>query len=197
MLEVDINKIIPVTEARDNFNKLVEEVTASDSLFVLTTNGKPTAVLVGVHHLEKLTGQSDASVVAKMSDLANNNLGGNMEDQNMAAAPVADDSAIPAAPADTTLAAAPADDVVAAPDLTPAAPVDTQIIPETPVEPVDDPFAASMPVEPEVPATPVAETPVVPAEAPVDAPEMAAAPEMPAQPAEEDGNVLPNIGGQA
>lgn len=58
MLEVEIDKILPVTEARDNFNKLVDEVESSDSLYVLTKNGKPCAVLVGVHHLEKLTGTS-------------------------------------------------------------------------------------------------------------------------------------------
>jgi prevent-host-death family protein len=58
MLEVKIDKILPVTEARDNFNKLVDEVESSDEMYVLTKNGKPCGVLVGVHHLEKLTGTS-------------------------------------------------------------------------------------------------------------------------------------------
>jgi len=56
MLEVDIEKIIPITEARDSFNQIIEGVEASDDLFVVTKNGKPSAIIVGVHHLEKLTG---------------------------------------------------------------------------------------------------------------------------------------------
>jgi prevent-host-death family protein len=56
MLEVDIDKIIPVTEARDNFNQIVDTVDGTDELYVFTKNGKPTAILCGVHHLEKLTG---------------------------------------------------------------------------------------------------------------------------------------------
>ncbi len=58
MLEVKIDKILPVTEAKDNFSNLVDEVENSDDLYVLTKNGKPGAVLVGIHHLEKLTGTS-------------------------------------------------------------------------------------------------------------------------------------------
>jgi prevent-host-death family protein len=57
MLQVDIDKITPVTEARDNLNKIVEEVDNSDVMHVLTKNGTPVAVIVGVNHLEKLTGQ--------------------------------------------------------------------------------------------------------------------------------------------
>ena len=56
MLQVNIEKIIPVTEARDMFNRIVDEVEGTDELYVLTKNGKPSAVVVGVNHLEKLTG---------------------------------------------------------------------------------------------------------------------------------------------
>ncbi len=56
MLEVDIEKIIPITEARDSFNQIIEGVEASDDMYVVTKNGKPSAIIVGVHHLEKLTG---------------------------------------------------------------------------------------------------------------------------------------------
>ncbi|MFA6963171.1 MAG: type II toxin-antitoxin system Phd/YefM family antitoxin [Patescibacteria group bacterium] len=56
MLEVDIEKIIPITDARDRFNQIIEEVEASDDMYVVTKNGKPSAIIVGVHHLEKLTG---------------------------------------------------------------------------------------------------------------------------------------------
>jgi len=66
MLSVDIEKIIPVTEARDMFNKIVDEVEGSDELYVLTKNGKPAAVVVGVNHLEKLTGETSNEVMAKV-----------------------------------------------------------------------------------------------------------------------------------
>jgi len=56
MLEVDIEKIIPVTDARDSLNQIIETVEGSDSMYVITKNGKPSAIIVGVHHLEKLTG---------------------------------------------------------------------------------------------------------------------------------------------
>lgn len=65
-MQVDIEKIIPVTEARDSFNKIVDEVEGSDELYVLTKNGKPAAVVVGVNHLEKLTGESEMEVMAKV-----------------------------------------------------------------------------------------------------------------------------------
>lgn len=66
MLSVDIEKIIPVTEARDMFNKIIDEVEGSDDLYVLTKNGKPSAVVVGINHLEKLTGETDTEVMAKV-----------------------------------------------------------------------------------------------------------------------------------
>lgn len=65
MLNVDIEKILPVTEARDSLNKIVEEVSSSDEMYVLTVNGKPNAVVVGVQHLEKLTGNSRDDLMAK------------------------------------------------------------------------------------------------------------------------------------
>jgi prevent-host-death family protein len=71
VLEVDIDKILPVTEARDSFNKIVDEVEGTDHLYVLTKNGKPAAVVVGVNHLEKLTGASTGeltSIVEKKAD---------------------------------------------------------------------------------------------------------------------------------
>ncbi len=58
MLDVNVEKILPVTEVRDSLNKIIDEVEGSDELYVITKNGKPSAILVGVHHLEKLTGIS-------------------------------------------------------------------------------------------------------------------------------------------
>lgn len=71
MLEVDIDKILPVTEARDNFNKIIDEVEGTEAMYVLTKNGKPSAVIVGVNHLEKLTGKTAdelTSIVEKKAD---------------------------------------------------------------------------------------------------------------------------------
>lgn len=71
MLEVDIDKILPLTEARDNFNKIIDDVEGTDHMYVLTKNGKPSAVIVGVNHLEKLTGKTAdelTSIVEKKAD---------------------------------------------------------------------------------------------------------------------------------
>lgn len=68
MLEVKIENIIPVTEARDSFNQLVDNVEGSDDMFVLTKNGKPSAILVGVQHLEKLTGTSHEELLKEVED---------------------------------------------------------------------------------------------------------------------------------
>lgn len=64
MLKVDVDKIVPVTDARDNFNKIIEEVDSSDEMYVLTKNGTPVAVVVGVNHLEKLTGTPAGGIAA-------------------------------------------------------------------------------------------------------------------------------------
>ena len=72
MLEVKIEKILPITEARDSFNKLIDEVEGTDELYVFTKNGKPAAVLVGVHHLEKLTGTSKEELMDQTTMPASN-----------------------------------------------------------------------------------------------------------------------------
>lgn len=70
MLEVNIEKIVPVTEARDMFNKIIDDVEGTDELYVLTKNGKPASVVVGVNHLEKLTGAASDTVVTQIDDLS-------------------------------------------------------------------------------------------------------------------------------
>jgi len=64
MLQVNVDKILPVTEARDKFNQIVDGVEGTDDLYVLTKNGKPSAVVVGVNHLEKLTGETGLEVAS-------------------------------------------------------------------------------------------------------------------------------------
>ena len=70
MLEVQIENIIPVTEARDKFNQIVDAVEGTEELYVLTKNGKPAAIVVGIHHLEKLTGESHTAVFGSDKDAA-------------------------------------------------------------------------------------------------------------------------------
>lgn len=70
MLEVKIEKIVPITDARDSFNRIIDEVDATDEMYVITKNGKPAAIVVGVHHLEKLTG-INAAKAKEMKDEAN------------------------------------------------------------------------------------------------------------------------------
>lgn len=86
MLEVNIEKIVPVTEARDMFNKIVDDVEGTDELYVLTKNGKPAAVVVGVNHLEKLTGQSHSDASSKIEEASGAAIA------SIAADPVAEES---------------------------------------------------------------------------------------------------------
>ncbi len=64
MLDVDIEKILPVTEVRDSLNSIIDKVEGGDDLYVVTKNGKPSAIIVGVHHLEKLTGIDHKELMA-------------------------------------------------------------------------------------------------------------------------------------
>lgn len=70
MLEVQIENIIPVTEARDRFNQIIDSVEGTEELYVLTKNGKPAAIVVGIHHLEKLTGEAHTAVFGTESNPA-------------------------------------------------------------------------------------------------------------------------------
>jgi prevent-host-death family protein len=65
MVNVNINKILPVTEVRDSLNKIIDEVETTDEMYVVTKNGKPSAIIVGVHHLEKLTGIKSEELIAE------------------------------------------------------------------------------------------------------------------------------------
>lgn len=63
MLEVDIDKILPINEVKDNFDDIITEVSATDGMYVVTKNGSPAAVIVGMHHQSKLTGQPDSELM--------------------------------------------------------------------------------------------------------------------------------------
>lgn len=94
MLEVKVENIIPVTEARDSFNQLVDKIEGSDEMYVLTKNGKPSAILVGVKHLEKLTGTSHEELMKEVEEP--------IEDQSEVNEPV--DSVLDAMPAPAPMA---------------------------------------------------------------------------------------------
>jgi len=156
-MQVDIEKIIPVTEARDKFNKVVDEVEGSDHIYVFTKNGKPASVMVGVNHLEKLTGETHGDIEAKIAEAPG-------PDPAPSATPdTAPTASEPTTPVDDpfviTPAETPANEPVAAPDNTPATPE-----PSAPVEPASatpvtppmttpDATPGPVPIEPE-PAAP-------------------------------------------
>lgn len=54
-LRVSLENIIPLTEARDHFSQIVNEV-QKDKLYVLTKGGKPAVAIVDVKYLEQITG---------------------------------------------------------------------------------------------------------------------------------------------
>lgn len=58
MINVPIDKIIPLTTARDTLSKIVAEVETSTPMYVLTKGGKPSVAVVNIDYLEKaLNGQ--------------------------------------------------------------------------------------------------------------------------------------------
>lgn len=122
MLEVKIENIIPVTEARDKFNQLVDGVENTDDMYVLTKNGKPCAIIVGVHHLEKLTGVSHEELMGETKE---------EEKTDTAVDTPVDASTTPASSSLTDDDLAPAQ--TATPDLAPAS--SAPIASETPLAP--------------------------------------------------------------
>src|SRR3546814_285042 len=55
MISVPIDRIVPLTDARDNFSRLVADVeNISDGLYVLTKGGKPAIALINIKYLEEI-----------------------------------------------------------------------------------------------------------------------------------------------
>lgn len=99
MLEVKIENIIPVTEARDSFNQLVDKVENSDEMYVLTKNGKPAVIIVGIKHLEKLTGEKNEELMKGLTPMSDDNV---QPAVDPAAAPAATPTTTPPADEDAT-----------------------------------------------------------------------------------------------
>ncbi len=55
-LEVPIDKIVPLTEARDQFSKIVADLEQGTPLYILTKNGKPAVAIVAIDHINQLRG---------------------------------------------------------------------------------------------------------------------------------------------
>ena len=65
-LEFPIGKIMSVTDARNNFNKIVEEVEEDpEGKYLLTKGGSPSVVMVNANYLEKLTGEKTVTIEVK------------------------------------------------------------------------------------------------------------------------------------
>lgn len=55
MISVPIDRIVPLTDARDNFSRLISDIeTLSDGLYVLTKGGKPAIALINIKYLEEI-----------------------------------------------------------------------------------------------------------------------------------------------
>jgi prevent-host-death family protein len=176
MLEVKIEKILPVTDVRDSLNKIVEEVSAGDELYVLTVNGKPSAVIVGVHHLEKLTG----TPTDELMNAATTPTGLNEMNADSGMAPVAPstDLASPAPLPDSTTPVSP----------TPVSETTASGIPSpAPITPASSIPAPSAPsVEPSATSTIATDTTVAPT--PAATVDTAAAPDTTAAPSAAPAN---------
>lgn len=54
MIEVPIDKIIPLEDAETNFRNILETAKNENSLFIITKKGKPYAALIDIDYLEHL-----------------------------------------------------------------------------------------------------------------------------------------------
>ena len=167
MLEVDIEKIIPVTDARDSLNQIIETVEGSDSMYVITKNGKPSAIIVGVHHLEKLTGmKSDELTVDEDIEAPATTTPDTLPKADDAISTPAAEKPVEVAPAPFTMTPDEDDDMFAPlPEEAPVAPATAgTLAPEPLVDLSATPAPVAAPAAPAMPAAPT--TP--PAQAPTD-----------------------------
>ncbi|GEM_PF-3092487 len=64
MLSVQIDKIIPLDEAKEDFEKIVEAISQEDggnNLYILTRDGKPAIAIVNIKYLSDITGDDIAA----------------------------------------------------------------------------------------------------------------------------------------
>lgn len=68
MLSVELDKIIPLTEARDSLSKIIAEVENDEEMYVLTKGGKPSVAVVSIPYLESLTGEKVEDKIRTVSE---------------------------------------------------------------------------------------------------------------------------------
>lgn len=56
MLQVPIDKIVPLTAARDTLSKIIADVEAGTPMYIFTKNGKPSVAVVSIDYLQKQVG---------------------------------------------------------------------------------------------------------------------------------------------
>ena len=64
MLSVQIDKIIPLDEAKEDFEKIVEAISqegGGNNLYILTRDGKPAIAIVNIKYLSDITGDDIAA----------------------------------------------------------------------------------------------------------------------------------------
>ena len=55
MINVPIDRIVPLTDARDNLSRVVSDIESDDEgLYILTKGGKPAIAFISIKYLEKL-----------------------------------------------------------------------------------------------------------------------------------------------
>jgi len=171
MLDVDVEKILPITEVRDSLNKIIDAVADSEDLYVVTKNGKPAAIIVGVHHLEKLTGIDHKLIIPDDAEEDNNKTA---QDIKITTAPDDSDAASTATPDTSTSDAItsptsantekPADNAVSSAPIVDAnpTPANTTAMPEIKVttamdDGIDDLFAPETPSQSLPPQSPTSQ----------------------------------------
>jgi len=193
MLEVKIENIIPVTEARDSFNQLVDSVEGSDDMFVLTKNGKPSAILVGVQHLEKLTGTSHEELLKEVEDAGDSvATPTTTETLDTSLEPLL--TPTPDVPVDESVVnptpAVPAEPAINLPPLPPVAPVVSPVVDTEMQNAQDSPFSYDSMSSPATPAAAPVEPAVDDANATTSSQPATSSPEdtfaMPSDPASDD-----------
>jgi len=82
MLQVPIDKILPVTEARANISKLVDDVEKGD-IYVLTRGGKPVVVVASVEYIKSLTeGKTNINPTVEVAQKTETPVNNIVEEQN-------------------------------------------------------------------------------------------------------------------
>lgn len=56
MLQVPIDKIVPLTAARDTLSKIIADVETGTPMYIFTKNGKPSVAVVSIDYLQKQMG---------------------------------------------------------------------------------------------------------------------------------------------